>query len=112
MTQAQTILANLFSKLAITLHDVRRVINWPLPHPTKKKMHGMKQIMTRERLVDEIRKLEDRPDLERFVKEVAKLKDRSDAKRLIEAIVEIKDRPDLERLIEQTRKVNFWKRSE
>ena len=91
MTQAQTILANLFSKLAITLHDVRRVINWPLPHPTKKKMHGMKQIMTRERLVDEIRKLEDRPDLERFVKEVAKLKDRSDAKRLIE---EIKDCPD------------------
>jgi hypothetical protein len=112
MTQAQTILANLFSKLAITLHGVRTVINWPLAHPTKKEMHGMKQIMTRERLVDEIRKLEDRPDSERLFKEVAKLKDRSDTKRLIEAVVEIKERPYVKRLIEQTRKLNFWKRSE
>jgi hypothetical protein len=47
--------------------------------------------LTRERLVDEICKLEDWPDTERLVEEVAKLKDRSDAKRLIE---EIKDCPD------------------
>ena len=40
-------------------------------------MPEIKKILTREHLVDEIRKLEDRPDMERLVEEVAKVKDLS-----------------------------------
>jgi hypothetical protein len=45
----------------------------------------------RGRLVEEIRKLGDRPDTERLVEEIGKLRDRPDTERLVEEIRKLDD---------------------
>lgn len=64
------------------------------------------------RLVDEIRKLRDRPDAQGVINEIDKLGDRPDAQRVVDEIEKLRGRPDTKRLVEELDKLKDKRRND